>query len=328
MCNILSAVGAVLSDTASDVSTLFDESALSILAGFGPSSLTSASVRPRPSVKRPMMRQLSSSHLHAFNQVSIKQHDNLSHSLKITPSSRQQLSACLTDGSLETFWESGEEDKGRARRLNISWDDEIYRLELLAIFIDNIRDINFKVNQITIRNSKTVIHNSPVDWVSSEVTMNPIKMNYIFQTFVGWIKVVIASTDNLQIHLKGTEQGCRIRQIAVFGQKVCVESADADPSKKEKVSIKQSNSHQLLFSTAQMDAFILFQAIAAQVGFLESSKLERKLIHTIFQAFSDELAEEHNGTLRQQVIDMLFNRVQLQPLQSYVCFQMVSAVER
>uniref|UniRef100_A0A914Z5E4 RCR-type E3 ubiquitin transferase n=1 Tax=Panagrolaimus superbus TaxID=310955 RepID=A0A914Z5E4_9BILA len=58
-----------------------------------------------------------------------------------------------------------------------------------------------------------------------------------------------------------------------------------------------------------MDAFILFQAIAAQ-------------------AFSDELAEEQNGTLRQQVIDMLFNRVQLQPLQSYVCFQMVSAVER
>jgi hypothetical protein len=59
----------------------------------------------------------------------------------------------------------------------------------------------------------------------------------------------------------------------------------------------------------QMDAFSLFQSVAAQ-------------------AFSDEFAEEQNGTLRQQVLDMLFNRVQLQPLQTYVCTSIVSAVER
>ena len=91
-----------------------------------------------------------------------------------------------------------------------------------------------------------------------------------------------------------------------FGQK---NSTTTPEEMKHDRGIRPSLSHQIFFSTAQMDAFILFQAIAAQ-------------------AFSDELSEEKNGTLRQQVIDLLFNRVQLQPLQSYVCFQMVSAVER
>jgi hypothetical protein len=68
-------------------------------------------------------------------------------------------------------------------------------------------------------------------------------------------------------------------------------------------------SNQLSFSSMQMDAFALFQSVAAQ-------------------AFSDEFAEEQNGTLRQQVLDMLFSRVQLQPLQVYVCTQMITAVER
>uniref|UniRef100_A0A914QDX2 DOC domain-containing protein n=1 Tax=Panagrolaimus davidi TaxID=227884 RepID=A0A914QDX2_9BILA len=166
MCNILSAVGAVLSDTSSDMSSLFDESALSILAGFGPSTLASTTTfqQKKLSPKKPI-RQLSSSHINAINQVSIKQHENLSNILKIGPSSRPQLTHCLIDGSLETFWESGDEDKNRARRLNISWDNEIYRLELLGIFIDNIRDTNFKVTQITIRNSKIIIYNASVDWV-------------------------------------------------------------------------------------------------------------------------------------------------------------------
>ncbi|VDN26153.1 unnamed protein product [Gongylonema pulchrum] len=46
------------------------------------------------------------------------------------------------------------------------------------------------------------------------------------------------------------------------------------------------------------------------------------------QAFSDEFSHEENGTLRQQVLHLLFNRVQLQPLQAFVCSHMISALER
>lgn len=48
----------------------------------------------------------------------------------------------------------------------------------------------------------------------------------------------------------------------------------------------------------------------------------------LLQAFTDDFAEESTLGLRQQIFDLLFNRVQLQPLQSYVVFQMVTAVER
>ncbi|CAJ0567082.1 unnamed protein product, partial [Mesorhabditis spiculigera] len=40
------------------------------------------------------------------------------------------------------------------------------------------------------------------------------------------------------------------------------------------------------------------------------------------------MAEEQHGTLRQRVIDLLFSRVQLQPLQTHVCTQIANALER
>lgn len=46
------------------------------------------------------------------------------------------------------------------------------------------------------------------------------------------------------------------------------------------------------------------------------------------QAFSDEFSHEENGTLRQQVLHLLFSRVQLQPLQAFVCSHMINALER
>uniref|UniRef100_A0A7E4WAZ4 RCR-type E3 ubiquitin transferase n=1 Tax=Panagrellus redivivus TaxID=6233 RepID=A0A7E4WAZ4_PANRE len=287
LCNILSTVGAVLSDAGGDASSLFDESALSVLAGF---SQQRGAVSNAASKKQPV-RRFSSSHFGGGGVV-IKAHENVSIELKVVASSRPQMTHCLTDGNLDTFWESGDEDKARTRRLTLSWDDDAVRVEMLAIFVDNIRDANYKVRQLIIKNSKTTLMNLDVDW-----------------NHVGWIKVSIPYGDPVQIQIKGSEGGSRLRQIAIYGTPLTPVEAAPGSKSAAKTALKSSTSHHLLFSTAQMDAFALFQAIAAQ-------------------AFGDELAEEQNGTLRQQVIDMLFSRVQLQPLQSYVCFQMVSAVER
>ncbi|KAE9549406.1 hypothetical protein FO519_007385 [Halicephalobus sp. NKZ332] len=288
LCNILSAVGTVLSEASGENSSFLDESSLSILTGFVP-VMSSFNAQGHSAIQK-TMKKVSSSNLDCCNQFVLKKHENLSNFLQIEASSRSQLVHCLVDGNLETFWESGEEDKSRFRRLEVVWDDVNYRIDLLTIFVDNIRDPNFKVNQIVVRNLKmNVIMNLDIDW-----------------NFVGWLKVVVSGLDGVHITLKGSDNGCRLRQIVAFGQKT---STTTPEEVKQDRGIRPSLSHQIFFSTAQMDAFTLFQAIAAQ-------------------AFSDELAEEKNGTLRQQVIDLLFNRVQLQPLQSYVCFQMVSAVER
>ncbi|VDM55530.1 unnamed protein product [Angiostrongylus costaricensis] len=72
--------------------------------------------------------------------------------------------------------------------------------------------------------------------------------------------------------------------------------------------IRPSVSNQLLFNNTQHDAFALFQAISAQ-------------------AFSGDSCEQQDA-LRERVVDLLFSRVTLQPLQNYVCAQVETALER
>lgn len=76
----------------------------------------------------------------------------------------------------------------------------------------------------------------------------------IDQQFVGWVKCSIAGAGGkVQVELKGTDHSIRIRQICVSG--ILTDGAERSPSH----LIKPSPSHQLLFSSAQADAFALFQ---------------------------------------------------------------------
>lgn len=70
-------------------------------------------------------------------------------------------------------------------------------------------------------------------------------------------------TSTVQIAMKGDENGCRLRQLCTFGE--IIYRRDVNVTGVSQPTLKTSASHQLLFSTAQMDAFSLFQAIAAQV---------------------------------------------------------------
>lgn len=60
----------------------------------------------------------------------------------VTVSSRQGMAGALTDGSTETFWESGDEDRNKAKWIQLSYpggtpDD---RPHLVCLHIDNTRD--------------------------------------------------------------------------------------------------------------------------------------------------------------------------------------------
>ncbi|KAI1714941.1 ring finger domain-containing protein [Ditylenchus destructor] len=293
LCNLLATVGSVLSDTSSLESQL---------------SLTACS-----SSHPPARKTSSDMSYNGSNRVAVQQMENISEHLVLDASSRSKLLACLIDGTCETFWESGDEDKNRTRRLTAIWEPNVCSANLLAIFIDNISDEGFRVSQITIRAIDNKQDDNKTLTSPSRVNIKGMLYNsQLDRSFVGWVKCDVSGMNTVQIILKGDEAGCRLRQIVLFGTRIKPDTSSTDPTVLTKTGtsgIKPSTSHQLLFSSAQMDAFALFQAISAQ-------------------AFSDEFAEEQNGTLRQQVLDLLFNRVQLQPLQSYVCFQMVSAVER
>jgi len=60
----------------------------------------------------------------------------------------------LTDGSTETFWESGDEDKNKTKSLVISCPAaaavESLRLRVVCVHVDNARDMGNKVSAVTI----------------------------------------------------------------------------------------------------------------------------------------------------------------------------------
>lgn len=65
---------------------------------------------------------------------------DLTASVEIKASSRQAMIGSLTDGSTETFWESGDEDRGKSKMLTISCSQG-QRPKLISVYIDNCRDL-------------------------------------------------------------------------------------------------------------------------------------------------------------------------------------------
>ncbi|EYC22761.1 hypothetical protein Y032_0016g2930 [Ancylostoma ceylanicum] len=203
---------------------------------------------------------------------------------RIEASSRQAMVVCLTDGSPETFWESGEEDKSRSRTLNVTFEG--CSPVLLCLFIDNSRDEACRTSQVAFRAAM------------SDGSRRDLMSKNLDQNFCGWVKCCVANVTHVSISLKGPHNASRVRQLQVLG--FLAEG-------KTEV-IRPSASHQLFFNNTQHDAFALFQAISAQ-------------------AFSGESCEQQDA-LRERVVDLLFSRVTLQPLQNYVCTQVEAALER
>uniref|UniRef100_A0A158P743 RCR-type E3 ubiquitin transferase n=1 Tax=Angiostrongylus cantonensis TaxID=6313 RepID=A0A158P743_ANGCA len=202
---------------------------------------------------------------------------------RVEASSRQAMVVCLTDGSPETFWESGEEDKNRSRTLTVTFDG--CSPVLLCLYIDNLRDEACRTSQIAFRAAM------------SDGSRHDLMSKNVDQNFSGWVKCCIANVTHISVSLKGPHNASRVRQLQMLG---FLPEGNADV-------IRPSVSHQLLFNNTQHDAFALFQAISAQ-------------------AFSGDSCEQQDA-LRERVVDLLFSRVTLQPLQNYVCAQVETALE-
>lgn len=64
----------------------------------------------------------------------------LTNSVEIKASSRQAMVGSLTDGSTETFWESGEEDRNKTKSLTITCAAG-HSPSLICVHVDNCRDL-------------------------------------------------------------------------------------------------------------------------------------------------------------------------------------------
>lgn len=82
------------------------------------------------------------SHQSVLNQVtcSVECLKDLTASVEIKASSRQAMIGSLTDGSTETFWESGDEDRNKTKSLTIVCAQN-HHPTLICVHIDNCRDL-------------------------------------------------------------------------------------------------------------------------------------------------------------------------------------------
>uniref|UniRef100_A0A1I7UJB5 DOC domain-containing protein n=1 Tax=Caenorhabditis tropicalis TaxID=1561998 RepID=A0A1I7UJB5_9PELO len=137
----------------------------------------------------------------------VKELKDITKFAEITASSRQAMVICLTDGSGETFWESGEEDKNRTRSLTVKLDENA-KGELLALYIDNARDDGYRISAIafkaTLEDGRT----------KSLTTLN------LEPTYCGWVKCCINDIHQVTVQFKGPNLACRIRQLVISGHPV------------------------------------------------------------------------------------------------------------
>lgn len=92
----------------------------------------------------------------------------------VSVSSRPALAGALTDGSTETFWESGEEERGRTKWIQITCPLGVAP-STVHVHIDNTRDIVVIISDILMD------HN-----LLNYVTKCHIHENYLFHRAKPW----------------------------------------------------------------------------------------------------------------------------------------------
>lgn len=226
---------------------------------------------------------------------------DLTRLLTVEAGSRRAMVPSLLDGTTETFWESGDEEKGKTKVLTVRWPSDQNSLPiLLSVYIDNCQDLRNRTSQVSFT---AIVNGEP---------RKRLKTQTLETQFVGWVKCYVALYGAVCIELKSPDPYVRLRQIFLSG--VVRRELPANEQQQQQPMMKHSPSVIMQFDAVQTDAFDLFQLLASN-AFGDAN-----------DASGNSAGTGHN--LQQQVLNILFSRNQMQALQSYVSSQMVNALER
>uniref|UniRef100_W5MG48 E3 ubiquitin-protein ligase MYCBP2 n=1 Tax=Lepisosteus oculatus TaxID=7918 RepID=W5MG48_LEPOC len=227
----------------------------------------------------------------------------------IKTSSRPAMIGSLTDGSTETFWESGDEDKNKTKSVTISCVKGI-NARYVSAHVDNSRDIGNKVTSMTFLCGKTA------------EDLCRIKQVDLDSRHIGWITSELPGSDNhiIKIELKGPENTLRVRQVKVLGWK------DGE-------SIKIAG--QISSSVAQQkncegETLRVFRLITSQVfgklicGDAEPTPEQEE--KALLSSPEGEDKAPSDADLKEHMVGIIFSRSKLTNLQKQVCAHIVQAI--
>ncbi|XP_039221603.1 E3 ubiquitin-protein ligase MYCBP2 isoform X11 [Crotalus tigris] len=237
---------------------------------------------------------------------------DLTNIVDIKTSSRPAMIGSLTDGSTETFWESGDEDKNKTKNITINCMKGI-NAHYVSVHVDNSRDLGNKVTSMTFLTGKTV------------EDLCRIKQVDLDSRHIGWVTSELPGGDNhiLKIELKGPENTLRVRQVKVLGWK---DGESIKIAGQISASVAQQRS-------CEAETLRVFRLITSQVfGKLISGDAEPTPEQEEKALLSSPEGEEkvHNATsdadLKEHMVGIIFSRSKLTNLQKQVCAHIVQAI--
>ena len=137
--------------------------------------------------------------------------------------------ASLTDGSTETFWESGDEDRNKTKFITLKSPAATHPRSI-SVHVDNGRDIGNKVGTLTFKSGKTV----------DDLTV--LKNVEVENRFAGWVTCFLTDSDHqsLRVEIKGPDNNVRLRQVKLVGKSNDFPSPYL-PNRGDSQRIQQSN---------------------------------------------------------------------------------------
>ncbi|XP_078077740.1 E3 ubiquitin-protein ligase MYCBP2 isoform X18 [Mustelus asterias] len=226
----------------------------------------------------------------------------------IKTSSRPAMIGSLTDGSTETFWESGDEDKNKTKSITINCIKGICA-RYVSVHVDNSRDLGNKVSSMTFFSGKAT------------EDLSRIKQTDLDSRHMGWVTSELPGGDNhiIKIELKGPENTLRVRQVKVLGWK---ESESIKIGGQISASVAQQKN-------CEAETLRVFRLITSQVfGKLICGDAEPTPEQEDKTILSSPEGEEKasDADLKEHMVGIIFSRSKLTNLQKQVCAHIVQAI--
>ncbi|KAL7983914.1 hypothetical protein Chor_000790 [Crotalus horridus] len=215
---------------------------------------------------------------------------DLTNIVDIKTSSRPAMIGSLTDGSTETFWESGDEDKNKTKNITINCMKGI-NAHYVSVHVDNSRDLGVDLDS------------RHIGWVTSEL---PGGDNHI-----------------LKIELKGPENTLRVRQVKVLGWK---DGESIKIAGQISASVAQQRSCEA--ETLRVFRLITSQVFGKLISGDAEPTPEQEEKALLSSPEGEE--KVHNATsdadLKEHMVGIIFSRSKLTNLQKQVCAHIVQAI--
>ncbi|XP_032812561.2 E3 ubiquitin-protein ligase MYCBP2 isoform X3 [Petromyzon marinus] len=272
---------------------------------------------------------------------------DLTSSLEIKASSRPAMTGSLTDGSTETFWESGDEDRNKTKSITAlcggggggAGGSKGLHARAFYVHVDNSRDIGNRVSSVSFLAGPTTeeltklkqveLDSRHMGWVGCELpcSLRPEALPQaagaaaILGAVAAAPPVGGGGPAVVRVELRGPENTLRVRQVKVLGWREG-ESARQPAPTSAAAAAQQRN--------CEAETLRVFRLITSQVfgklisGDSESTpEQEEKLL--LSSPDSDDKAKS-DADLKEHMVGIIFSRSKLTNLQKQVCAHIVQAI--